>query len=261
MTAMQDPADLSVESAARTHVGLVRKINEDAILELPAHGLWAVADGMGGHAAGDYASQSVVEALKRILPPEGIVDFARAVQHTLQTVNDQLLEEAGKRSRGTIGATVVVLLAADDGLACLWAGDSRLYQLRRGQIGAVSRDHSYVQELLDAGAITPAQAEHHPMGNVVTRAVGAHEQLLLEARPVRVEAGDTLLLCSDGLTKTMSDEEIGALLAAPNIHEAAEALVDLALQRGGPDNISVVIVRVSETDPAAITRPVWPVGY
>lgn len=253
---MHDNHRIRFVSSATTHVGMVRKVNEDAVLELPDHGMWAVADGMGGHAAGDFASQTIMQTLTRIPPPRAIGTYARAVQAALGHVNTLLRAEAARRGKDTIGATVVVLLAAGDGLACVWAGDSRLYRLRRHRLELLTRDHSYVQELFEAGAITAEESLNHPMGNVVTRAVGAHETIELEARPVLVEGGDMLLLCSDGLNKTVRDEEIAQILGSGEPRDAARQLVHRALLRGAPDNVSVVVIR-AESEAETTTRPTF----
>lgn len=253
--AMHGDHPLRYESSAVTHVGMVRKVNEDAVLDQPGHGLWVVADGMGGHAAGDYASQTIVQTLARLPPVAAINVYARSVQTSLQHINELLRHEAARRERETIGATVAVLIAAPDGLACLWAGDSRLYRYRRPRLEQLTRDHSYVQELVDAGALSPEEAHHHPMGNVVTRAVGAHETLDVDAHPVLAQAGDVMLLCTDGLSKVVADEEIARILANRRPFEATRELVNLALLRGAPDNVSVVVVR-TDYDTGTVTRPV-----
>jgi serine/threonine protein phosphatase PrpC len=234
-------------SADRTHVGMVRKINEDACLALPEMGLWAVADGMGGHEAGEVASQMIIDALRQV-PAELPWDaFIAAVQEHLREVNERLREESNQRyQQRTIGSTVAVLLARDDQCACLWAGDSRIYRLRQGQLQQLTRDHSHVQELVDQGLIDPDQAHDHPLGNVITRAVGSAEELEIDVRTLPLQANDVFLLCSDGLNKTVTDAEIARLLSTPDNHEAVQALIHLALVRGASDNVTIIVVRVGD---------------
>ncbi|WP_300974517.1 protein phosphatase 2C domain-containing protein [Sphingomonas sp. LHG3406-1] len=229
------------ECVSRTHVGLKRPINEDNCLLRPEKGLFVVADGMGGHEAGEVASARIVEALTRLEP----VTEATVVA-TLEQVNDDLLElaQSGEASR-TIGSTVVGLLMDGGSLSCFWAGDSRAYQLRDGVLTQLSRDHSLVQELLDAGMIDPDRAHAHPNGNVITRAVGASDTLRVEVARSELRAGDLYLLASDGVTRVVPDEELGAALNAPaSSNEIADGLVWTILRRGAPDNLTMVLVRV-----------------
>lgn len=231
-------------SAARSDVGMVRKVNEDACLDRPDLGLWAVADGMGGHEAGDVASRLVVQSLSRVEVPSTASTLLADVRSQLGEANRRLrllsVEGGGRR---TIGSTVVVLMGFGGYYCCLWAGDSRAYLLRGGVLSRITRDHSHVQDLVDHGIITPEAAARHPQANVITRAVGVDDDLVLEKRNDRAQPGDVFLLCSDGLTKEVSDEEIAALLDREDMGEAAWGLVDLALDRGGADNITVVVVR------------------
>lgn len=234
-------------SADRTHVGMVRKVNEDACISLPDLGLWAVADGMGGHEAGEVASGMIVKALSEVANDLGWEDLIKAAKNQLHQVNEQLREESNQRyQQRTIGSTVAVMLARDDQCACLWAGDSRIYRLRKGQLEQLTRDHSHVQELVDQGLIDPEQAHDHPLGNVITRAVGSAEALEIDVRVLPLQTGDVFLLCSDGLNKVVSDTEISRLLNAADLQEVVESLVQLALVRGASDNVTVVVIGVKE---------------
>ncbi len=236
-------------SAGRSHVGMVRVINEDACLALPERGLWAVADGMGGHEAGDIASRMLVEALQQIPPPLEWGDHLDAVRGSLRDVNRRLREESAQRyQHRTIGSTVVVLIAYESQCACLWVGDSRIYRLRDGQLQLLTRDHSHVQELVDQGLISPEDAHHHPLANVITRAVGSADELHVDEAVYPLQAGDLFLLCSDGLNKTVSDEEIAHLLAHSdhNCQEAVKAFIHLALMREANDNVTTVVVNIGE---------------
>lgn len=236
-------------SAGRSHVGMVRAINEDACVALPELGLWAVADGMGGHEAGDVASRMIVEVLQQTPSPTSWQALLDSVRERLCEVNRQLREESARRyQHRTIGSTVVVLVAYEDQCACLWVGDSRIYRLRDGGLQQLTRDHSHVQELVDQGLIAPEEAHRHPLSNVITRAVGSADDLRIDEVDHPLRAGDMFLLCSDGLNKTVSDEEIARLLAHSdhNCQEAVKAFIHLALMRDASDNVTTVVVNVNE---------------
>lgn len=233
-------------SAAATDVGSKRRINEDALLERPDAGLWVVADGMGGHAAGDVASHAVIHPLSLMERPESLSAFVDAVEDVLISVNQQLRDYAQQELGGrTVGSTVVSLLLSARTGVCLWAGDSRLYRLRSGQLSRLSRDHSAVQEMVDAGALSQAEADRHPKSNVITRAVGGSERLFVDAAVFAPEPGDVYLLCSDGLYNEVAEDVIRRKMAlAPD--EAVRQLLDEALHNGGRDNVSIIIVRLEE---------------
>lgn len=233
-------------SASSSHVGLVRQINEDACLALPERGLWVVADGMGGHALGDFASHMVIEALDTLPSPVSLANFVADVRERLQTVNRQLREEAAIRNVHIIGSTVAVLLAYDRYCTCIWAGDSRIYLYRDGRLKPLTRDHSQVEELMSMGSITSEDALHHPARNLITRAVGAADTLDLDEETMEVDDGDMFLLCSDGLSNEVSEQEMRSALVAGDCRLASEALVSMALQGGGRDNISVVVARADD---------------
>lgn len=240
------PATMRWVSAAATDVGRVRKVNEDALLDRPQIGLWAVADGVGGASAGDRASALIVENLGTIAEAATAPAFLAAVCDRLRDTNDALRREAAAASV-TIASTVVALLFFRQHYACAWAGDSRLYRLRDGHFEQISRDHSEVQDLVDRGVIDAQAARHHPHANIVTRAVGAADQLEIEVVHNQLFDGDIFLLCSDGLTKTLEDDEIAARLQQP-LDEAVTALIDAALERGAPDNVTVVAIKVQRAD-------------
>jgi serine/threonine protein phosphatase PrpC len=247
---MNTKAPFQWSSAGRSHVGMVRAINEDACIALPESGLWAVADGMGGHEAGDVASRLIVETLQQTPPPTDWQSFLDAVRERLCEVNTLLREESALRyQHRTIGSTVVVLAAYENQSACLWVGDSRIYRLRDNQLQQLTRDHSHVQELVDQGLIAPEEAHRHPLSNVITRAVGSSDELLIDQVDQPLRAGDMFLLCSDGLNKTVSDQEIARLLAHSNhnCQEAVKAFIHLALMRDASDNVTTVVVNISES--------------
>ncbi len=228
--------------SATTHTGHVRKVNEDAILSRPDIGLWAVADGMGGHAGGDFASQTVVAALDRLsamLQPAEIMHSARSA---IQTAHREIGEEAARRGHVTIGATVVLLVLTEEHFMCLWAGDSRLYRLRGGTLQMISADHSVVGELVEQGYLTWDEAENHPQANRITRAVGVGEVLEIDKRRGDVQPGDRFLLCSDGLSKYADLETLRSYLSDGPTDRVADALLEHALAGGGADNVSIIVV-------------------
>ncbi|TCS35954.1 protein phosphatase [Paucimonas lemoignei] len=233
-------------SAAMSHVGLVRQVNEDACLEQAERGLWAVADGMGGHARGDVASSMVVDALAKMPPAESLAEFTDEARRRLQAVNAQLRTEAAMRDAYIIGSTVVVLLVCGERCNYLWAGDSRLYLYRNGLLRQLSRDHSQVEEMRSSGQISAEDAQHHPARNLITRAVGAADTLDLEEDGIDVRDGDMFLLCSDGVSNEVTEQEMCDALVCGNCRQAAEALLALALHGGGRDNISAVVVRAED---------------
>ncbi|MCY1263708.1 Protein phosphatase PrpC [compost metagenome] len=231
------------DSASHSHVGMVRQVNEDACLDAAQVGLWAVADGMGGHAAGDFVSNLVVDSLRRVAPLPELDEMVAALRAELAEVNRQVRDEAARRGVNVMGSTLVLLLARGDRAVCLWAGDSRLYRCRAGRLAAISRDHSYVQELIDSSVLSVEEASGHPMGNIVTRAVGAQDDLQLAEIRLDVAPGDCFLLCSDGLNKTVEDAELEAVLRHTTPYEMVRSLVHLGLTRGAPDNITAVVVK------------------
>jgi protein phosphatase len=235
-------------SSARSDAGRVREINEDACLEQPERGCWAVADGMGGHAVGDLASRLVVDELGRIPPSGDLAHVIASARARLLSANRQLREEAVRRQVQRIGSTVVVLLARECYCGYLWAGDSRLYLYRQGQLTLLTRDHSQIEELKAAGHLTDEEALHHPAQHTITRAVGATDQLNLDENTLAVADGDMFLLCSDGLSNEVSGAEILAALATVDCRQACDVLVDLALTRGGRDNITAVVVHAEDAD-------------
>lgn len=237
---------MSFDCVSRTHVGLKRKVNEDSVLVRTERGLWAVADGMGGHEAGDVASSMVTDALRALPIVYGLDDTVEAAVDALRRVNGELIRLARSeddRSR-TIGTTVVGLAIADGHFRCFWVGDSRAYRIRHGQIRRLSRDHSLVQDLVDAGMLNSADAEKHESANVITRAVGVSDELEVDSSTGEAAPGDIFFLASDGITRVVEDDELLEELANGSLEAAADKLVELVLARGAPDNLSMVITRV-----------------
>ena len=234
-------------SAARSDVGRVREHNEDACLQQPERACWAVADGMGGHAVGDLASGLIVDALSRLSASDTIARYLADARKRLITVNQRLRQEAARRQVSVIGSTVVALFACDSYCGYLWAGDSRLYLYRDGHLRQLTRDHSQIEELKALGLLTEEEAVNHPAQHVITRAVGATDQLEFDTNTLAVADGDMFLLCSDGLSNELSAREMQAALIAADCDAACEALIEAALARGGHDNITAVVVRAEDT--------------
>lgn len=234
---------LTQRATAATHVGTVRKRNEDAMLARDELGLWAVADGAGGHGAGDVASRAVIAALEDMPAGLSAAEILAQLRLRIGAVNGALLARSNAEGRARPMATTVVMLVLRNGhYAALWAGDSRAYVLRAGALLRVTRDHSLVQEMVEAGQLTEEEAEHHPQSNVITRAVGVEDALDLEKATGPVARGDRFLLCSDGLFKALPETGVGAMLRDG---ADAESLIAAAVARGARDNVTAVIVTVA----------------
>lgn len=236
---------LSWSSHAITNVGKVRKHNEDSVLSRPEIGLWVVADGMGGHAKGDVASQMIVENLKKIHEGTSLSQFIDDIEDRVIDVNRKLVDIAQEsRKKITIGSTVVMLHTFDKYCIYIWAGDSRLYRLRDGKLSQVTTDHSQVEQYVEQGLISREEALVHPHGNMITRAVGATEELFLDMDIQEIKRSDRYMLCSDGLTKHITDPEIEDFLATGNTEECCNKLIETTLSRGAGDNVTAVVVDI-----------------
>jgi len=230
--------------SAKSHVGLKRKVNEDSVLALPDQDIWLVSDGMGGHDAGDFASRLVADNVAMI--PEGLDPTSRmqALREAIQLAHRQILQEAEQRGRGVIGATVAALMLAPGHFVGLWAGDSRIYRLRDGQIDMLTTDHSAVAELVLAGQMSWDEAEHHPHSNAITRAVGVGETLDLDKIRGATLPGDRVLICADGLSKYATFNILRDVLTNAPLETVSDQLIQIALTGGGADNITVIVVDV-----------------
>ena len=231
-----------------TDVGLVRKGNEDNLVVLVRPHVYAVADGMGGEAAGEVASQMLVDTVQELLSGREAVcedDLCQAIIKANRAIRNYVLEHPGCEGMGT---TATVLHIDDQSARGSWAhvGDSRLYVLRQNSqvLEQITRDHSYVEDLVREGTITPEEAKSHPQRNMLTRAVGAMENLVVDSGQVAANAGDIFLLATDGLMKHVTDEEIVHLLRAGH-ENPAKALLHAALTAGGTDNVTAVVVSLS----------------
>lgn len=232
---------VAIASTARTHPGR-RAQNEDAVLARDDLGVWAVADGMGGHQGGSWASATVIETLARLASEAetGAAALDRAV-----TEGSREIVEAAKTLGGTIGTTFAGLSFDGFAMRGLWVGDSRIYRWRGGALERLTRDHSMVQELVDRGMLQPHEAEKHPMAHVLSRAVGVQAAVNADRFGAEALPGDMFLLCSDGLTRVVSEAEIGTELAHGNAQVATDTLLEMTLARGAPDNVSIVVVRIT----------------
>ena len=229
-------------SAGISHQGCKRTHNEDALMERPDLNLWVVADGMGGYEAGDVASQMVIAGFDAMPECERMSQRVDFIEQQMLQVHKKL-QRLGEE-RGTIcGSTLMVLLGDRRHAVIMWAGDSRAYLFRKGGFRQISQDHSYVQDLLQRGEISAAEAESHPQANVITRAVGASGPLYVDMEIFDVEDGDTFLLCSDGLDKELSASDMENMMAGGEVGDIAQKLLDCALERGARDNVTVQVVR------------------
>ncbi|MEP3348226.1 MAG: protein phosphatase 2C domain-containing protein [Litoreibacter sp.] len=252
------------ETGAGSDTGVVRDHNEDSYLTKPESGVWVVADGMGGHEAGDFASQTIVERISSIGRPASAPDLQARFMERLTRAHDLIVEQSQALGGATIGATLVALLAHEDLFACIWSGDSRIYLLRNGEFNQVTRDHTEVQELLNSGAITEEQAEHWPRKNVITRAIGVSQSPNTDETFGSLEAGDVFLLCSDGLTEHVEDHEMATVLKSHDPQAACDALIETTLSRGARDNVTVIVVRCSARpqNPVEAEEPLdWTQGF
>jgi protein phosphatase len=246
--------DLRFETATATHTGRVREINEDSIFASAKRGIWLVADGMGGHRDGGIASSMVTEAAATL----AFEDNRRsAFLEQMNHVNAKLLQRSNGSHDSVVGTTVNALIVEGTHYSCLWAGDSRCYLIRNGKLVQVSQDHTEVQELVNSGVISKEEAKTWPRRNVITRAVGVHSKLDLDLVEGEIQAGDCFVLCSDGLTGHVSDDEILSHVIWSPPQFACDKLLELALERGGKDNISIIVLRAAKPDKTQVLDPDW----
>jgi len=244
-TEKNNTKSFSWTSHGMTDVGKSRKLNEDSMLVRPDVGMWVVADGMGGHEAGDVASQMVVSTLKEIHLGSSLEKYINDIEDALVGVNKKLIEIANQGEKPTtVGSTVVVMLAYEKYCAFLWAGDSRLYRIRDGQIVQLTTDHSQVQLYVEQGLISKEEAESHPHSNMITRAVGATEEFVLDVDMQEMKKADRYLLCSDGLTKHIPDLDFEKMLAKGDVEKKCHELIDLTLARGAKDNVTAILIDI-----------------
>jgi serine/threonine protein phosphatase PrpC len=246
--------------AARTDVGVVRSGNEDTYLMEPERGLFVVADGMGGHAAGEVASEMAARLIAQSFRPvrgmsddELMAQMVAAIRSANAAIFERTLQEHDKRGMGT---TVTTLSLLPRRYLIGQVGDSRAYLLRGSTLTQITKDHSYVQEQVDAGRLSPEEARVHPYANVITRCVGSNGDVVPDLYIGTLEAGDLLLLASDGLTGMMEDEDLLALLEeGGSLEDQVDRLIAEANRRGGLDNITVILVQIEEVSPPTGEQP------
>jgi serine/threonine protein phosphatase Stp1 len=235
---------LRLEDDVSTHEGCVRSVNEDSFVARARDRVWAVADGMGGHKNGQYASQALAQEIGAASIPDDLAEACEVVAEAIHAANDTIYAES--RSVGEqMGSTIVALVVRETEFALLWAGDSRAYLLRDDVLHQLSRDHTQVQEMLERGLLDAEQAENHPMGHVLARAVGVQDELEIDAISDTAVAGDVFLLCSDGLHGVLGAGEITEIVSRWG-RKSAEKLVEACIEKGAPDNVTVAIVRAFE---------------
>ena len=231
-------------SASDTHVGNFRNHNEDSVFASSANGLWLVADGMGGHNAGEYASEAIAQSLSEVTLTDSLADCVDAIEDRLLEVNDHLREHARSIAGGaTVGSTVVVVVARGNVGVVMWAGDSRLYRVRKNNMELLTRDHNPIADLYEQGAVS----ESEMLGtdtNVITRAVGGQRDLHLDVAAFDVVPGDTFLLCSDGLYREIDTTTLLGALALP-VEDAVSTLMTRCLSGAARDNVSLVVTRAA----------------
>ena len=236
---------LRTEWQAQTDTGLVREHNEDRYCAAESLGVWAVADGMGGLARGDWAATAVVDAISGLQRIEDFGAMLAAVSDAIRGANDKVLAES-QAVGAQMGTTVVVLVVRDRRFGIIWVGDSRAYMLRDGQLHQLSRDHSQVQELIDRNLLTRDGAATHPLRHVLTRAVGVGDPIDIDMITDTMLPGDVFLLCSDGLHGVVDDLEITNQLESIESTDAVSAMVARCIDRGAPDNVTVVTIVATE---------------
>lgn len=238
-----------IDTGAATDTGCVRDHNEDSYLTKPEFGVWVVADGMGGHDAGDFASQTIVGELSSVGFSASAEDLQVRFMERLGRAHHRIIDHATSLGGGTVGATLVALLAHDDEYICIWSGDSRIYRWRNGELAQQTKDHTEVRELFEAGLISAEEAENWPRKNVITRAIGVSDEPRCDVVRNTLEVGDIFLLCSDGLTEHNSDGDLArALGSGLDAQTICDRLIAQTLDRGAKDNVTAIVVRCLETE-------------
>jgi PPM family protein phosphatase len=238
-------APIKVDGFGATHSGRVRPINEDRFLCRAGYGVFAVADGMGGHAHGDIASSAIIQAIDERITSHSGGERVEAFSQSLIEANNTIKEISAANGNIIIGSTVAGLLTSPTQFFVLWTGDSRVYLLRDGHTKQLTVDHTEAQVLLRQGKISEQAAREWPRKNVIVHAIGVNEEPYIDVTRGELRRGDTFLLCTDGLTNHVSDAEINQLAACPDLKGVCIDLIKLALERGGTDNVTVIAVSCS----------------
>jgi protein phosphatase len=236
------------ETGSVSHPGRVRTANEDNLVLRPEFGIWAVADGMGGHENGALASATVAASLEAIGAAGSAPDLLAQLEASVLKANAEMRGHIHARSGAPMGSTLAVLLVHERHFACVWCGDSRIYLVRGGTITQISRDHTVVQDMVDRGLLSPEEARHSPRRHIITRAIGVHDVPELDLENGELEGGDVFVICSDGLTEHVDDGEILQTVHGAGAQAACDALLARTLERGARDNVTVVIVRYRQDD-------------
>jgi len=229
-------------SASRSHPGRVRQVNEDACLDQSEHGLWAVADGMGGHSLGEFASGLAVQSLKNLPCAERLDERVSVALDRLREANRYLRAEALRREVPLIGTTIAALVAAGNLCSCLWAGDSRIYLYRDGRLRQLTRDHNQIEAARSRPTCDLDDTVELPRANFITRALGAEDTLHIERLTIELRDEDIFLLCTDGLSNLVTELAIEQALLPCSCRMACDALINIALEREARDNITAVVV-------------------
>lgn len=225
-----------------TDTGKVRKVNEDSCMANNEQAHWAVADGMGGHQAGDLASQMIVNNLSPLSQADNLPDFVDSIEDTLLGVNQNLYQLAQARNT-VIGSTVVGAVLHMGHILFYWVGDSRGYVFRKNRLIQLTSDHTLVQELLENNKITAVQAKNHPEKNIITRAVGSHQDLFIDYYMLPIEEDDIFIICSDGIEKEMGDDTLADLLKkSSSLESSASNILQGVLDKGARDNVSFILI-------------------
>ncbi|MCP4429615.1 MAG: serine/threonine-protein phosphatase [Gammaproteobacteria bacterium] len=237
-----------ITSSGVSHTGNVRERNEDSILLLEEEKLWLVADGMGGHQAGDFASKTITRNLELFKQQKSLEDSILLIEENLLNSNAIIRSKSSKMGKNaTIGSTVVCAYIWQNYLFTFWAGDSRIYRFRKRKLDRLTDDHSYVEELVRMGKIAPQDAESHPAANVVLKAVGIDDELCLDFDYVEIEDNDIFVICSDGLYKDLEVSNMSSLIN-DNKNDMAvltQSLLSHSLDAGGTDNTSIITIKAN----------------
>lgn len=236
-------------SYGQSETGNVRSRNEDSYACVDAQNLWVVADGMGGHESGDFASSTITEQAKKFIQQTALETSLLLLEENILHSNSLVREKASKQGKDvTIGSTVACLFTRNDLAFILWAGDSRIYRFRDHTLQRMTEDHSFVEELVKMGKISSAEAEEHPAANVVLNAIGIDDEIIIDMEYSKIKDNDLFLLCSDGLYKDLPEDKICKILEQSEtpVDELTQNLIGAALESGGSDNCTVILVKACQ---------------